>query len=126
MLLNQTGPAHPRADLTLETRWREAARPWSIVRDVLPLDAFSRCWVHEGVLFERILPLLREDKRSSMRLCADAWSARNLDTFRHATARMAATIEVDAGYLQPGTYLVEIQTTERSVFPLRRYFIVVR
>ena len=71
MLLNQTGPARPRADETLETRWREAARPWSIVRDVLPLDAFSRCWVHEGVLFERILPLLPEGKRSSMRRCAE-------------------------------------------------------
>lgn len=40
--------------------------------------------------------------------------------------RRAATIEVDPGYLQPGTYLVEIQTTERGAFPLRRYFIVVR
>jgi hypothetical protein len=38
----------------------------------------------------------------------------------------AATIDVDTGYLQPGTYLVEIRTTERGVFPLRRYFIVVR
>ena len=40
------------------------------MRDVLPLDAFSRCWVHEGVLFERILPLLPEGKHSSMRQCA--------------------------------------------------------
>ena len=40
--------------------------------------------------------------------------------------RRAATIEVDPGYLQPGTYLVEMKTTERSHFPLRRYFIVVR
>ena len=101
MLLNQTGPARPRADGTLEMRWREAARPWSIVRDVLPLDAFSRCWVHEGVLFERILPLLPEDKHASMRLCADAWSARNLDTFRHATARMAAYLVSTAMDTEP-------------------------
>ncbi len=40
--------------------------------------------------------------------------------------RRAATIEVDPGYLQPGTYLVEMKTTERGVFPLRRYFIIVR
>jgi hypothetical protein len=40
--------------------------------------------------------------------------------------RSAATIDVDAGYLQPGTYLVEMKTTEASHFPLRRYFIVVR
>jgi hypothetical protein len=40
--------------------------------------------------------------------------------------RNAATIDVDSGYLPPGTYLVEIQTTEQSHFPLRRYFIIVR
>ncbi len=42
------------------------------------------------------------------------------------SGRTAAAIEVDPGYLEPGTYLVELQTTERSHFPLRRYFIVVR
>jgi hypothetical protein len=42
------------------------------------------------------------------------------------SGRTAATIEVDPNYLQPGTYLVEMQTTERSHFPLRRYVIVVR
>lgn len=42
------------------------------------------------------------------------------------SGRTAAAIEVDPGYLQPGTYLVEVQTTERSHFPLRRYFIIVR
>jgi hypothetical protein len=101
MLLNQTGPARPRADLTLEARWREAARPWSIVRDVLPLDAFSRCWVHEGMLFERILPLLPEGQHSSMRQCAKAWSARNLGAFRHATARMAAYLVSTATDSEP-------------------------
>jgi hypothetical protein len=40
--------------------------------------------------------------------------------------RTAATIEVDPDYLQPGSYLVEVKTTERSHFPLRRYVIVVR
>ena len=42
------------------------------------------------------------------------------------SGRNAATIAVDSGYLQPGTYLVEIKTTEQSHFPLRRYFIIVR
>lgn len=59
MLLNQTGPARPRADETLETRWREEARPWSIVRDVLPLDAFSRA-------------SCRSSPRASARACAYA------------------------------------------------------
>jgi hypothetical protein len=87
--------------VTLESRWREAARPWAIVREVLPLDAFSRCWVHEGVLFERILPLLPDGQHSSMRQCANAWSARNLGAFRHATARMAAYLVSTATDSEP-------------------------
>ena len=40
--------------------------------------------------------------------------------------RSAAAIAVDRGYLQPGEYLVEVKTTERSALPFRRYVIVVR
>jgi hypothetical protein len=42
------------------------------------------------------------------------------------SGRGAAAIDVDQSYLQPGTYLVEVETTEQSHFPLRRYFIIVR
>jgi hypothetical protein len=42
------------------------------------------------------------------------------------SGRTAATIEVDPGYLQPGAYLVEMETTERSPLALRRYWIMVR
>jgi hypothetical protein len=41
-------------------------------------------------------------------------------------ARMVATIEVPTDFLQPGTYLVQMKTTERVTFPLRRYVIEVR
>jgi hypothetical protein len=41
-------------------------------------------------------------------------------------ARSVATVEIDSGWLQPGTYLVQLKTTERSVLPLRRYMVVVR
>lgn len=40
--------------------------------------------------------------------------------------RTTAAIEVDPAYLTPGVYLVEVRTTERSHFPLRRYGILVR
>jgi hypothetical protein len=41
-------------------------------------------------------------------------------------ARTVATIDIESGWLLPGTYLVQLRTTERSVLPLRRYVIVVR
>jgi len=40
--------------------------------------------------------------------------------------RTIGTIELDPGFLQPGEYFVEVTTTERSAFPVRRYAIVVR
>lgn len=41
-------------------------------------------------------------------------------------ARTIASIEIEPDWLQPGTYLVQLRTTERTVLPLRRYVIVVR
>jgi hypothetical protein len=40
--------------------------------------------------------------------------------------RMIATIEVPTDFLEPGTYLVQMKTTERTPFPLRRYVVEVR
>jgi hypothetical protein len=98
LLLNQTGAARPHggpgaeaeAARALEKRWREHARPWPIVRGVLSLDAFSRCWVHEGVLFHQIIPLLPEEKRPGMQRCLAAWNERNRALFRGSVAKMAA------------------------------------
>jgi hypothetical protein len=41
-------------------------------------------------------------------------------------SRSVATIEIDPNWLLPGAYLVQVETTEQSHFPLRRYRIVVR
>jgi hypothetical protein len=42
------------------------------------------------------------------------------------STRSVGTLQLDPNFLQPGEYFVEVQTTERSAFPLRRYVIVVR
>ncbi len=40
--------------------------------------------------------------------------------------RMSARLEIEPGWLLPGSYLVEVRTTERSHFPIRRYPLEVR
>ena len=40
-----------------------------------------------------------------------------------AAARDRVSVEIDAGWLAPGRYLIEIQTTELSHFALRRYLL---
>ena len=40
--------------------------------------------------------------------------------------RRSARVEIDPAFLRPGRYVVEMKTTERSHFPLRRYALEVR
>ena len=85
LLLNQVGAR----DRGAGARWREFVNSWPIVRDVLSLDAFTRCWVEEDVLFRRAAKLLEDDKRQAMEELARAWSERNLAVFRSSVERMA-------------------------------------
>ena len=52
VLLNQVarGPPTPGGDDPIR-RWDSAMRAWPVVKHVLPLDAFTRCWVQEDVLW---------------------------------------------------------------------------
>jgi hypothetical protein len=54
------------------------------VRDVLPLDAFARCWVHEHVFYEAVHKLIPEEKRSGYARLLAEWEAANLARYRQA------------------------------------------
>ncbi|MEM7352614.1 MAG: GTPase domain-containing protein, partial [Acidobacteriota bacterium] len=91
LLLNQTGggDAAPEAKAERVEAWRRHVERWPRVGDVLPLDAFSRCWVQESLLLERIVGLLPEDRRPTMETLEAAWNQRNLDVFGRAIGAMA-------------------------------------
>ena len=107
LLLNQAGGDAKR----LENEWSGFAATWPVVRGVLSLDAFSRCWTEEGVLLERVAALLEGSKRDALRSLAVAWNERNLATFRRCCdsigrylARAAADREIPTGSGEdPGT-----------------------
>jgi hypothetical protein len=92
LLLNQTGP--PRQDeLTDDTeRWRNHVRRWEIVRGVLPLDAFTRCWVQEGKLLEEVRALVEPERRELVTACLDAWRSERLATFRESMSLLAGEL----------------------------------
>ena len=114
VLLNQTGPALPMIAgeaggaeaRRLEHIWRVHTASWPIVRDVLPLDAFSRCWVQEGVLFARLRPLLSPARQAVLDRCAGAWRERSHAVLRGSVGRMAAHVAATAAdrevLAQPG------------------------
>lgn len=88
VLLNQTGAA-PAAPEALD-RWRSALAAHAVVRDVLPLDAFTRAWVQEDRLLASAAALLEGPARAAMQRLAAAWRARNLALFERSMRALGA------------------------------------
>jgi hypothetical protein len=70
-------------------RWRSYLASFAVVRGVLPLDAFSRAWVEESVVLERVVGLLDGEKRAAMERLLRAWNDRNVGVFDAAVDAMA-------------------------------------
>jgi hypothetical protein len=91
VLLNQVGEASPsNATDDAPVRWEEAMRAWPIVKHVLPLDAFTRCWVQEVVLLERVEDVLPDARKEVMRALDVEWQQRSLRVFDQSAARIGA------------------------------------
>src|ERR671911_128799 len=95
VVLNQGGGEDARR--TVE-RWRDHLASFEVVRGVLSLDAFSRAWVEESLVLERVVSLLDGEKRTAMVSLLQAWNERNLGLFEaaiDALAQYLAGIAVD-------------------------------
>ncbi|MCH2172897.1 DUF3482 domain-containing protein [Myxococcota bacterium] len=96
-VLNYTGAPQDTSGTQIEeARWRTFFASHSIVRDVLSLDAFSRCWVQEGVLLERIQEILPETRRKPMARLIDDWRENNLAVFHGSMKRLSELIATTA------------------------------
>ena len=120
VLLNQAGTGDA-AD-----RWRGYLASFDVVRGVLPLDAFSRAWVEEGLVLERVLPLLEGEKYQAMVRLLRAWNDRNLAVFTEAIDAIAGhlvEIAVDReplGVPSSGSWLLERLSDLSVLSPARR------
>ncbi|MFD4421421.1 DUF3482 domain-containing protein [Agromyces sp. NPDC058484] len=93
VLLNQTGPPRERvAEEADAARWRAALGDAAHVRDVLPLDAFARCWVQELTLFAAIEPLVPDASRPAFARLSAAWRDLRMDEFDAASSALAGPI----------------------------------
>jgi len=93
VLLNQTGPPKGRQDQErLEQPWKDYFARYGFVRGVHSLDAFSRCWVQEGILFETIQSLLPADDRQLMKRLFAVWQNANLTVFHAAMEQWAVLV----------------------------------
>ncbi len=67
VLLNQLGAPRERAAEAAEVeRWRRHLADRPLVKAVLPMDAFARCWVQEGALLQAVETALDGDDRVRM------------------------------------------------------------
>jgi hypothetical protein len=88
-LLNQLGEQGRAGEAELEARWRERLEDAKGVHAVLPLDAFSRCWVQEGVLWDAVAPLLSPAQQPAFERLTAAWRGRQLSRWRGSMAELA-------------------------------------
>jgi hypothetical protein len=93
VLLNQIGRPRPvQEERAEQVRWKSYLQQYPIVRDVLALDAFARCWVHERVFYNAVGKLIAEPERAGYARLFAAWEANN-------EARFGAAIRLNAELL---------------------------
>jgi hypothetical protein len=105
-LLNQLGPAgrtdaDDAAHDSLAARWQARLAGAAVVKAVLPLDAFTRCWVQEGVLWQAVAGVVPAATRSAFARLQAAWRQRQTAVWRSAMAELArrlarAALDVEA------------------------------
>ena len=85
VLLNQMGSPRPSQQEQAElSRWRQHLAQYPIVREVLALDAFTRCWVHERVFYEAVGQLIDTPKAAGYARLLAAWEAAQTARFQEA------------------------------------------
>jgi hypothetical protein len=94
VLLNQLGPPREAALEAADiARWRRHLAAFDTVREVLPLDAFARCWVQELTLLRAIENVLPDGaQRERMGRLRMAWQAQREQTFDAAMHAIAASL----------------------------------
>ncbi|MEM9292819.1 MAG: DUF3482 domain-containing protein [Acidobacteriota bacterium] len=95
LLLNQLGDGSASADGTAESDtallepWLRFAERFDVIRSVQPLDAFTRCWVQEGLLLQKLSTLVDEDQRELVAELAAAYQHRQRETYRRSVEALA-------------------------------------
>lgn len=102
VLLNQLGaPREASSDAADIERWAERLRRWPLVRHVLPLDAFARCWVHEGALWDAVHEVLPPERQTAMGVLREAWQRQRQQQFDTAMAVLADGLARLSLHLEP-------------------------
>ncbi|MFC7518618.1 DUF3482 domain-containing protein [Herbaspirillum sp. GCM10030257] len=90
VLLNQMGRPRPAAEETAEQqRWKDFLADYPVVKKVIALDAFARCWIHERVFFEAVGDLIAPAQQPAYARLLQEWEQQNEERL-HAATRLIA------------------------------------
>ena len=110
VLLNQLGAPRPAPEEKAEQeRWQQHLGQYPIVREVLALDAFARCWVHERVFFEAVGKLVAPEKSEAYARLLAVWQANNEQRFAESMQVLATQLTAAARDTQP------VETEEKGL-----------
>jgi hypothetical protein len=102
VLLNQMGAPRPAPDEQAEQAlWQQHLAQYGIVRDVLALDAFARCWVHERVFYRAVGKLIAAPKQAGYARLVASWDASNAARFQSAMQLTAQQVAAAARDSEP-------------------------
>jgi GTPase SAR1 family protein len=93
VLLNQLGAPRGGDEEAREVeRWRRHLQPLRTGVQVLPMDAFARCWVQELALLRAVESMLVGDAREAMARLTHAWQQGRKATFARAMDVLVASL----------------------------------
>jgi len=93
VLLNQLGaPREPGAEAADVQRWATELQRWPLVQEVLPLDAFARCWVQEAALWDAVRRALPPQRHAAMARLQATWLAQRRQVFEASMQTLAESL----------------------------------
>ncbi len=94
VLLNQMGePRRPEEEAADIARWKKAMQSYGIVKAVIAMDAFARCWVQEGTLFREIGKTLPAEKQKVFSAFEARWKEKREEQFSRSMKALSAYLE---------------------------------
>jgi 50S ribosome-binding GTPase len=123
VLLNQLGPPRPPAVEAQDVaRWQRHLNGLRAGVQVLPMDAFARCWVQELTLLRAVQSVLDGEAAQAMARLRDGWQQMREATFDRAMAvlaRFLADVACTRQRIEPAAGLADrVKRLASSIGPL--------
>lgn len=98
VLLNQVGEPRPAVQEAAERAvWQAHMARHPLVREVLAMDAFARCWVQELTLMQAVAAAIDDQRQALFGDLLAAWQARRLDVYQRSLQAIAGYLASLAG-----------------------------